>query len=146
MTSSSTDPEPSVSTAEVRAAGGVVWRVVDGAIRVALIHRPRYDDWTFPKGKVESGEADEQTAHREVLEETGLDCVLGRELRSVAYRDDRGRSKRVRYWEMTIAAGEFVPNEEADRLIWATLTEARGRLTYRHDVSVLESFRRLTSA
>ena len=139
MSADSEDPGLDGSDTEVRAAGGVVWRVVDGSIRVALIHRPRYEDWTFPKGKVEAGEADEETAHREVLEETGLDCVLGRELRSVTYLDTRGRRKRVRYWEMTVGAGDFAPNEEVDRLVWATMTEARGRLTYRHDLNVLES-------
>jgi len=128
----------------VRAAGGVIWRVEDGILRVALIHRPKYRDWTFPKGKVESGETDEQAAFREVLEETGLECVLGRELRPVTYVDSRGREKTVRYWEMTVTAGSFLANEEVDRIRWATISEAAGRLTYSHDRMLLESFRRLT--
>jgi 8-oxo-dGTP diphosphatase len=131
------DTEP-----EVRAAGGVVWRVVDGDVEVALVHRPKYGDWTFPKGKLEEGEADEHAAHREVAEETGYDCVLGRELPSVTYRDNKGRAKLVRYWEMTVADGDFAANSEVDRLAWAPLDDAAERLTYDHDRDVLAAFRR----
>jgi 8-oxo-dGTP diphosphatase len=125
---------------EVRAAGGVVWRVEAGEVVVALVHRPKYDDWTFPKGKLEPAETDEQAAHREVVEETGLECVLGRELPSVRYVDSKGRSKQVRYWEMTVAAGAFAPNEEVDRLEWLDLDDAGRRLTYDHDLDVLAAF------
>lgn len=125
---------------EVRAAGGLVWRVVDGEVRVALVHRPKYDDWTFPKGKLDPGESDEEAAHREVAEETGLDCILGRELPEVRYRDNKGRAKLVRYWEMTVADGRFARNAEVDRLDWLSLDEASRRLTYDHDQAVLEAF------
>lgn len=128
------------TTPEVRAAGGVVWRVTDQGAEVALVHRPKYDDWTFPKGKLEPGETDEEAARREVHEETGLECVLGHELPAVEYRDGKGRHKQVRYWEMTVAAGEFAVNSEVDALEWLTLDPAAERLTYGHDVDVLEAF------
>ncbi|HEY6530692.1 MAG TPA: NUDIX hydrolase [Acidimicrobiales bacterium] len=129
------DAEP-----QVRAAGGVVWRVEAGVVSVALVHRPKYGDWTFPKGKLEAGESDEHAAHREVVEETGLECVLGRELPEVRYLDNKGRSKLVRYWEMTVASGSFAPNDEVDRLEWLPLEQAARRLTYGHDSDVLEAF------
>lgn len=133
--------EPGVEP-EVRAAGGVVWRVTDAGPEVALVHRPKYGDWTFPKGKLDAGETDEQAARREVHEETGLECVLGRELPTVRYRDGKGRQKQVRYWEMTVAAGEFAVNDEVDELAWLTLDEAGRSLTYDHDRDVLEAFAR----
>jgi 8-oxo-dGTP diphosphatase len=128
---------------EVRAAGGVIWKVVDGGIELAIVYRPKYRDWTFPKGKVEPGETDEQTAHREVLEETGFDCILGRELPSVTYLDSKSRSKLVRYWEMTIASGSFFVNDEVDELRWCSVAQARRRLTHAHDTDVLDAFARL---
>lgn len=131
------------SRPEVRAAGGIVWRVSDGEIEVALVHRPKYRDWTFPKGKLEPGETDEQAAHREVLEETGLECVLGRELPAVQYRDAKGRMKQVRYWEMTVASGSFLANDEVDELVWLPLPQAGPRLTYGHDADLLGAFGQL---
>lgn len=127
---------------EVRAAGGVVWRVADGVVSVAVVHRPKYRDWTFPKGKLEAGETDESAAHREVVEETGFHCVLGRELPEVRYLDNKGRSKLVRYWEMTVASGDFTPNDEVDRLEWLSIPVAAKRLTYDHDSDVLQAFAR----
>ena len=131
---------------EVRAAGGVVWRRAIGAdggadaIEVVVVHRPRYDDWTFPKGKLEKDESFEDAAWREVAEETGLVCELGDELRSVEYLDDRRRSKIVRYWTMTVRSGEFEPNDEVDRLEWLPPSDAARRLTYEHDAGVLVEF------
>lgn len=127
---------------EVRAAGGVVWRVVGGRPEVALVHRPKYGDWTFPKGKLDAGETDEDAAFREVLEETGLRCVMGRELPTVEYLDGKGRHKQVRYWEMTVADGEFAVNDEVDALEWHGLAGAARRLTYDHDRDVLTAFAR----
>jgi 8-oxo-dGTP diphosphatase len=117
----------------VDAAGGVVER--DG--RIVLVHRPRYDDWSFPKGKLDPGESFEDAALREVEEETGLRCTLGRELPSSRY-DAKGRPKLVRYWLMTPRdEHEFVPNDETDELRWVTPDEALALLTYDRDRDVL---------
>ena len=125
---------------DVRAAGGVIFRGELAEPEIVIVHRPRYDDWTFPKGKVESGETDEQTAHREVLEETGFDCELGDELPSISYRDHKDRSKIVRYWVMNVQRGMFEANDEVDVLEWVSPVEAGERLTYDHDVDVLSAF------
>jgi 8-oxo-dGTP pyrophosphatase MutT (NUDIX family) len=119
---------------EVAAAGGLVTRGTGDATEVVLVHRPKYDDWTFPKGKVETGETDEAAAAREVREETGFDCTLGEELATVRYVDGRGRPKRVRYWMMTVVGGDAdVPNDEVDDLCWLSLRDASTLLTYEHD-------------
>lgn len=128
---------------QVRAAGGVIWRDDEGTRTVLLVHRPKYGDWTFPKGKLEPGETDEEAARREVLEETGLDCEMGRELPTVRYRDNKGRTKQVRYWEMTVVGGRFEANEEVDAIEWLDLKPARKRLTYDHDADVLDAFAEL---
>lgn len=130
------------SATDVRAAGGVVWRVVDTVVEVVLVHRPPdYDDWTFPKGKCEGdGETEEACALREVEEETGYRCVLGRALASVEYRDRKRRQKRVQYFEMTVVSGLFVPTDEVDALEWLTLPTAAQRLTYARDRDVLHAF------
>ena len=111
----------------------------DGDVEVMLVHRPRYLDWTFPKGKVKDGERDEDAALREVGEETGLVCELGRELAGTRYKDTKLRDKRVRYWVMENCSGNFEPNDEVDRIEWLTLDEAAGRLSYRRDLDVLQS-------
>lgn len=126
---------PRVSVTVVRAAGGVVVRDGD----VLLVHRPRYDDWTFPKGKADEAESDEACALREVAEETGLRCRLGDELPSTEYIDARGRPKRVRWWRMNLLADDgFSPNDEIDELRWATPEEAAELLTYQRDRALLE--------
>jgi 8-oxo-dGTP pyrophosphatase MutT (NUDIX family) len=113
----------------IEAAGGVVIR--DG--QVALVHRPRYDDWTLPKGKLDRGESFEEAAVREVEEETGLRARLVRELPSTTYRVG-GRQKVVRYWLMEAEGdGPFVPNDETDELRWVSPDEARRLLSYEHD-------------
>jgi len=124
-----------MSRSEVAAAGGIVTRPgADDGVEVVLVHRPKYDDWTFPKGKVEPGETDEAAAAREVREETGFECTLGDELASVRYVDGRGRPKRVRYWFMTVSAGiATVPNDEVDELRWLSPGDATTLLTYAHD-------------
>lgn len=107
--------------------------------RVALVHRPRYDDWSFPKGKLLDGELEESAALREVLEETGLRCRLGTHLGAVTYADRNGRPKVVRYWTMTPDGGAFEPGEEVDRLRWTTPAEADALLSYPHDRALLRS-------
>jgi STE24 endopeptidase len=109
-------------------------------VQVLLVHRPQYDDWTFPKGKRDAGESDEQTAAREVEEETGFVPDLGAELPSTTYLDKRRRKKQVRYWEMTVASGEFTANDEVDDVEWVGLKAARRRLSYDRDQPVLEAF------
>lgn len=131
---------------QVQAAGGVVWQMANHVVEVAVVHRPKYDDWSFPKGKLDPGETHEHGALREVAEETGLHCVLGRELTATRYCDAKGRSKTVRYWEMTVAGGAFAPNTEVDEMRWLSLTETANVLTHRRDLAVLGSFARLTGA
>ena len=118
-----------MAQAQVHAAGGVIRR----GDRIAVVHRPKYDDWTLPKGKLDPGEGFEQAALREVEEETGLRCELGPELDSTSYRDGKGRTKLVRYWEMTPVGGEFAPTDEVDELRWVTPDEARRLLSYDRD-------------
>jgi 8-oxo-dGTP diphosphatase len=119
---------------QVRAAGGVV---MNGNGDVALVYRPKYDDWTLPKGKLEPGESWEDAAVREVEEETGLVCELGEELGSVSYTDRHGAPKTVRYWQMTVCAGEFTPNREVSELRWLKPADAAEQLTWERDREVL---------
>jgi 8-oxo-dGTP diphosphatase len=119
---------------EVRAAGGLITRHdAAGRLEVALVHRPRYDDWSVPKGKLVPGESFEEAAIREVEEETGFRCSLERELGQATYQDAKGRLKVVRYWLMTPLRGDFTPNDEVDQLEWVGLDEARRRLSYDFD-------------
>ena len=128
----------------VQAAGGVVWRRTEaGTVEVLLVHRPRYDDWTVPKGKLEPGESHADGALREVEEETGLRCTLGPELTSTSYVDRRGRPKAVRYWAMTPAAGTFVPTDEVDEIRWVGIDQARSLLSYPRDLAVLDAIGRV---
>jgi 8-oxo-dGTP diphosphatase len=125
------DPEE----AEVKAAGGVVLR--DG--RIAVVHRPRYDDWSLPKGKLDPGESWEECALREVREETGLHCTLGAELSPTSYTDRKGRAKVVRYWRMEIDRMDpFTPDDEVDELRWVEPGEAATLLTYPHDSELIQ--------
>lgn len=119
----------------VRAAGGLVVRDGD----VLLVHRPSYDDWTFPKGKCSNDEEDAACALREVHEETGLRCRIVDEVAATEYVDARGRPKRVRWWTMRIVADDgFVPNDEIDERRWVEPREAARLLTYDRDVALLE--------
>jgi 8-oxo-dGTP pyrophosphatase MutT (NUDIX family) len=117
----------------VEAAGGLVVRAAGDREEIAVVHRPRYDDWSLPKGKLISGEGWAEAALREVEEETGLRCELGPELEQARYRDRKGRSKRVRWWRMRPLGGEFVPGEEVDELRWLEPRAALALLDYEHD-------------
>jgi 8-oxo-dGTP pyrophosphatase MutT (NUDIX family)/phosphohistidine phosphatase SixA len=123
----------------IRAAGAVVRRPGANGPEVVLVHRPKYDDWSFPKGKAKTGEHVLRTAVREVWEETGIWPVLGRRLPSREYEKDR-RLKRVDYRAATGNDGEFEPNDEVDRVEWLSLPEAERRLSYEHDVDLLRDF------
>jgi 8-oxo-dGTP pyrophosphatase MutT (NUDIX family) len=130
----------------VRAAGGVLWRTGEGgALETALVHRPKYDDWSLPKGKPESGEHPLETAVREVVEETGLSVVAGRRSVRTRYavglRDGRTAPKDVDYWVMH-ASGEFVPNHEVDELRWLGLDAAAELVSHAHDRAVLADLAR----
>jgi 8-oxo-dGTP diphosphatase len=121
---------------EVRAAGGLVTRAApEGGVEVLVVHRPRYDDWSLPKGKLDAGETFEAAALREVHEETGLRCELGAPLDDVRYEDRHGRPKVVRYWQMTpvVDTGDFEPNDEVDEVRWLHPEGALALLTYAHD-------------
>lgn len=127
-------------TSEVRAAGGVVRRRVGGQVQTVLVHRPRYDDWSFPKGKLLDGESFEEAAIREVREETGLECRIDAELPTSRYIDQDGRPKVVRYWSMdVIGSDDLHPTGEVDEARWLTLTEAREILTHDRDREVLDA-------
>jgi 8-oxo-dGTP diphosphatase len=118
----------------VRAAGGLVTRRAGDGIEVLVVHRPRYDDWSLPKGKAEPGETDEDTARREVEEETGYACTLGPELATDRYIDRHGRDKQVRYWTMTVEReGAWSPNDEVDERRWLTVDQATDLLSYAAD-------------
>jgi 8-oxo-dGTP diphosphatase len=121
----------------IRAAGGVVVRDAEAGIEVLVVHRPRYDDWTFPKGKAEHGETDEECALREVEEESGLRCELLRELATTTYFDSHGRPKRVRYWLMRSTGGVLEFRHEVDAAAWLRPADARRRLSYERDLGVL---------
>lgn len=126
----------------VRAAGGVVWREGASGDEVLLVHRARYDDWSFPKGKLDPGETWEEAAAREVHEEAAVIVRLGAELEGATYDDQKGRPKQVRYWAMTVVDEQrFDPNDEVDEVVWLAVDEAARRLTYTRDVVVLDSFR-----
>ncbi|GAB2997882.1 NUDIX hydrolase [Mycobacterium bourgelatii] len=124
----------------VYAAGAVLWRHAKGkAIEVALIHRPRYDDWSLPKGKVDPGETAPVTAVREIFEETGHHAHLGRRLATVTYPVDQG-IKKVHYWAARSTGGIFTPGNEVDELVWLPIADAMKTLEYPQDRKVLRRF------
>jgi 8-oxo-dGTP diphosphatase len=127
----------------IQAAGGVLWRPVGESFEILLIHRPRYDDWTIPKGKVDAGDAGlAATAEREVWEETGLRGRMGADLGEIQYTV-KGRPKVVRYWAMELvddAGSAFEPNAEVDELAWLPPDEAKARLVYLPDAEIIDRF------
>ena len=126
---------------EIRAAGAVVWRPAPSEARVALVHRPKYDDWSFPKGKLEPGEHVLLTAVREVAEETALRVTLGRRLPAVRYAAG-GVPKRVDYWVATDAETQsaFEPGSEIDEVVWVPAKTGAGQLSYERDAETLAEF------
>jgi 8-oxo-dGTP pyrophosphatase MutT (NUDIX family) len=128
-----------MAEAIVRAAGGVVVRDGSGTPELVVVHRPRYDDWTLPKGKARPGESDEDCALREVEEETGLRCELEAELESLRYRDSAERPKIVRYWLMRPVGGVLRPANEVDEARWLPVEEAARLLTYERDRRLVRS-------
>lgn len=136
-------PKSPPPTRVITAAGAVLWRSDDdpAELLVALVHRPRYDDWSLPKGKVEPGETEPVTAVREVLEETGHASELGLRLAAVSYPIEQG-VKTVRYWAARTLGGDFIPNDEVDELVWLSTVEAMKRVQYSHDRKVLRRFAR----
>lgn len=120
--------------AEVRAAGGIIVKPAKKGPKVLLIHRPDYNDWSFPKGKLDPGEKFKEAALREVKEETGFRCKAHKpSLPSLEYEDRNGRSKEVRYWLMTVLSGTFEPNDEVDMIAWVRWDKVEDRLTYSKD-------------
>jgi 8-oxo-dGTP pyrophosphatase MutT (NUDIX family) len=123
----------------IQAAGGVLWREHGGQPQLAVIHRPKYDDWTLPKGKLDPGESHDRAALREVAEETGFSAELGVDLGEVHYEHD-DRPKRVRYWSMRALSGRFEPGDEVDDLRWLPPDDARRLLSYDRDREIVERF------
>ena len=140
---------PSIPTsAPVLAAGAVCWRIVAGEVQILLVYRTQHKDTSLPKGKVDPGETLPETAVREIAEETGLVVGLGTPLGIVEYRMPNGRDKVVYYWaaevsELAIANSTFATNDEIESLHWMSLADARGALSYPHDVDIVERFAEL---
>lgn len=138
----------------VEAGGGLVWRPCASGVEVVLVHRPKYDDWSFPKGKLEGAETAEAAALREVKEECGLACRLGPRLGSSSYLYGQGTAKVVHYWAMTPEPGAPGPAlrpapeaaHEVDAAEWVPLPEARRRLSYEQDRALLDSLEKLVAA
>ncbi|MGB8942208.1 MAG: NUDIX hydrolase [Streptomyces sp.] len=129
-------------TSVVLAAGCVLWRrSSSGAgVELALVYRPKWADWSHPKGKLKRGEDARDGALREVLEETGMACDLGPELPTAFYIDGQGRPKEVRYWAAEAAGGTFVPNAEVSRLVWLPPVEASELVTRERDAALISDF------
>jgi 8-oxo-dGTP diphosphatase len=127
----------------VVAAGALLWRWEKGVLKVLVIHRARYDDWSWPKGKLDRGESVPEAAIREIREETGLRVSLGAKLNEIEYKIEQGNRKVVHYWaaqvtDKAIAQQNFVPDEEVSSLEWLTVPEAKKRLTYKYDIEPLK--------
>ena len=136
-----TTPTPGTEkprTLTIQAAGCVLWRrsPVTGTLELCLVHRPQYDDWSWPKGKLKRGEDPLAGALREVAEETGHSAAPAAELPSARYLA-KGRPKRVRYWAAEAVSGTFAPNDEVDRILWLPPDAARRHLTEPRDADLV---------
>ena len=144
--------EAAVLAVTVQAAGGVVWRrsAAGGGLEVLVVHRPRYDDWSLPKGKLTDGETPAAAALREVEEETGLRCGLDEALPASRYRDRKGRPKVVRYWLMHPLGEAAEPSAyatgEVDQVVWRTVDEAEAMATYERDRELIDTAATLVRA
>ncbi|MFF9214150.1 MULTISPECIES: NUDIX hydrolase [unclassified Streptomyces] len=136
-------PPPPMNAPVVLAAGCVLWRLspLDGTLELCLVHRPKYDDWSFPKGKLKQAEDDLAGALRETLEETGHTAAPGAELPTQRYLAN-GRPKRVRYWAAEATGGTFTPTDEVDRVLWLSPAAARARLTQPRDRTLVDALLR----
>ncbi len=132
----------------VVAAGALLWRRENGVLKVLVIHRERYDDWSWPKGKLDKGESISEAAVREIREETGLSVALGVKLYELEYKIEHGNRKVVHYWaahvtDKILAQQNFVPDEEVAALEWLSVPEAKKRLSYKHDIDPLKLLQNL---
>ena len=127
------------------AAGGIVIRRLGGAEQILVVHRPRYDDWSLPKGKLDEGETLRDAALREVLEETGLACRAGAPAGEARYADAQGRAKAALYFEMTAESGRFEPNDEVDEVRWLAPEAAADLLSYAHDAALVSAWAAATN-
>lgn len=118
---------------QIVAAGGVVYRKTSKGIKILVVHRPGYDDWSFPKGKIDRGETIRQCAQREVIEETGLTVHMGPLLGDIEYITPGGSDKIVHYWAMPFVSGDFIKNKEVDEIAWMKPKKAAALLTYTRD-------------
>ncbi len=134
----------------VRAAGCVVFRPGADGPELLVVHRPRYDDWSFAKGKLDPGETDLECARREVEEETGITGLVGPELPTIDYVDNKGRPKAVRYWVLRAVGGagdgDFVANDEVDSVRWLPAEAVAPLLTYDHDRALVSAFEAVDAA
>ena len=139
-----TTPKNQKTDEPVLAAGAVLWQPDpdSGDPRVAVVHRPRYDDWSLPKGKLDPGETEPVAAVREIFEETGQRAHLGRRLGTVGYPIPDG-IKIVHYWVARSGGGDFVSGDEVDQLVWLPIREASKRLTYRADRKMVTRFAKM---
>lgn len=137
---------PAAAAEQIEAAGGVVVDMSKGKPRYLLIHRPRYDDWSLPKGKLDQDEKHRDAALREVKEETGFVCEVLAKLSPVNYMTPNGNPKRVKYWLMQPLSGSFVENDEVDAVAWVKRSVAISELTHMHDQAVLTEAHRIVKA
>jgi len=128
------------TVAVILGGGGVVTRHNDGELEVLMVHRPKHLDWSLPAGKLDPGETLAECALREVYEESGCVCELGRELGMAEYTDRRGRIRQVHYWEMDAIAGDFTPNAEVDAIAWVPVVESLSHFTNERDLEMVSAF------
>lgn len=128
------------TVAVILGGGGLVTRHNGGELEVLLVHRPKHLDWSLPAGKLDPGESLAECALREVCEETGYVCELGRDLGMVDYLDRKGRARQVYYWEMDAIAGDFTPSVEVDAIAWVPVVEALNYCTNERDLKMVSAF------